>query len=226
MDIEVAALIGELGAKQEDVQSGITFARGSLYGAEVVVARCGMGKVNAAICAQAMIAAYAPTLIINIGVAGAVSPVLGVGDVVIGSKAVQHDFDLRPIGYELGFVEEAGGVYLPCCEDVAAALYAIAHRLGYTCHTGVVVTGDQFINCRETKDTLHKTFDALACEMEGAAVAHVCTVNGVAFGLIRAISDNGDGDSVADFDKFAHEAAAKSVSLISEFLGKYQEYTK
>jgi len=85
---------------------------------------------------------------------------------------------------------------------------------------GTIATGDQFINCGEIKSALSSNFGALACEMEGASIAHVCSLNNVDFGIVRTISDNANDDSAFDFNEFLQEAAQKSVQLICGFLNK------
>ena len=216
MEVEVTNLIAKLSGATTEVFSGISYVKGKLGEVQVVVSQCGMGKVNAAVCAQTMVLKYAPTLIINTGVAGSVSPEVGVGDIVIGQSAVQHDFDLSPIGMEKGYIHELKTIEIPCA--MAGDLEKAAQRLGYTCYTGVIATGDQFINCGGTKETLRKSFNALACEMEGASIAHVCALGGVDFALVRTISDNADGEATHDFTQFMQEAAEKSVALIVEAL--------
>jgi adenosylhomocysteine nucleosidase len=226
MEIEVAALIDALGNNQTDVQSGISFVRGQLHGADVVVAQCGMGKVNAAICAQAMLHMYSPHIIINIGVAGALSPQVVLGDTVIGSAMVQHDYDISPIGFPKGFVHEVGDVHFPCCGQATEELEAIARRLGHRCHTGIIATGDQFIESAETKADIYNSFNALACEMEGASIAHVCALANVRCAVIRAISDSAGDGSANECEEFARLAAARSVALLSEYVKNYKPFIK
>ena len=221
MAVEVDALIEKLENQKIAVHSGITYVHGRLGGAEVVVARCGMGKVNAAICAQTMILMYKPLAIVNIGVAGAISPAVKIGDIVIASTAVQHDMDLTAVGVERGFIEEIGTALLPCAANVASRLENATKKAcgaGDNYYIGTVATGDQFIHNKETKAALLENFNALACEMEGAAIAHVCAVNGVDCGILRTISDAADDDSSFDFNEFVQVAAEKSVKIICEFL--------
>lgn len=217
MDVEVDGLIAKMsGAAVEETHSGITYVKGKIGGADVVVARCGIGKVNAAVCAQTMILRYAPRVVLNTGVAGAISPEVRIGDIVIATGAVQHDFDLTPIGLtaKKGFILELDKAFIPCEPDVVSALCAAAG----SCHTGVVASGDQFINCADVKAAVLREFDALACEMEGAAIAHVCALNGVPFGIVRTISDSADEEADFDFGEFVKVAAKKSVEIISRWL--------
>jgi len=221
MAVEVDALIEKLENKKTAVHSGIIYVQGQLGGTEAVVARCGMGKVNAAICAQTMVLMYKPQAIVNIGVAGAISPTVKIGDIVIAKAAVQHDMDLTAVGVERGFIEEIGTALLPCAANMASRLENATKKAcgaGDKYFIGVVATGDQFIHSGEIKTDILQSFNALACEMEGAAIAHVCAVNGVAWGILRTISDNANDDSTFDFNEFVQVAAEKSVKIICEFL--------
>jgi 5'-methylthioadenosine/S-adenosylhomocysteine nucleosidase len=112
------------------------------------------------------------------------------------------------------------GVLIPCSPDVVKKLEAAAANLetSCNCHTGIIATGDQFIAGKENKAAIFENFDAMACEMEGASIAQVCALNHVKFGLVRTISDNADGDSPEDFNKFVEEAAKKSIAIIQAFL--------
>ncbi|MCL2224440.1 MAG: 5'-methylthioadenosine/adenosylhomocysteine nucleosidase [Defluviitaleaceae bacterium] len=219
MAIEVEALIEKLDEKSTAEFSGITYVTGKFGGTSVVVAQCGMGKVNAAVCAQTMILKYAPKVIINTGVAGSVCGSAKIGDIVIGEKAVQHDLDLTPLGLERGFISELETVFLPCTPDVVKRLESAAAKFG-SYRTETIATGDQFISCAQTKTAISNTFGATACEMEGASIAHVCTLNATPFGIVRTISDNADDDSSFDFNEFMKEAAKKSVRIIFEYLEK------
>jgi len=217
MAVEVENLIEKMNEKTTAEYSGITYVKGKLNGIDVVIAQCGMGKVNAAVCAQTMILMYSPKIVINTGVAGSISSKVKIYDIVIGKSAVQHDLDLTPIGIEKGFVHELNEKFISCTPGVVDCLEIAAKKYG-NYHTGVIATGDQFISCNTIKTTILRDFDALACEMEGASIAHVCALNNVDFGIVRTISDNADDDSNFDFNEFVREAAKKSVQIISEFL--------
>jgi len=217
MDIEVENLIQKLCEKSTNVYSGITYTTGKYNKTDVVVAKCGMGKVNAAMCTQTMLLMYSPKAVINIGVAGALSQNVKVGDIVIGTAAVQHDFDLSPIGFDRGFIAELNNKFVSCTEEITEKLELAAQKTKSTYHMGIIATGDCFINSGITKDALFNEFNAIACEMEGASIAHICALNNTNFGIVRTISDNANDDSAFDFDNFVREAAQKSIALILEF---------
>lgn len=201
--------------------SGIEFYKGEIHGVECVIAKCGVGKVYAAICAQTMILQYHPSVIINTGVAGGIGPDIHIGDVVISSGLVQHDMDTSAIGDEVGLISGMNLVTIPAVTELVDLVAEVA-RCVYDgkVHVGIIATGDQFIGDANKLNELANRFHASACEMEGGSIAHVCYVNQVDFIVIRAISDNADDDASVDFMQFAKETAQKSARLIDELLPK------
>lgn len=197
---------------------GFKFAAGKLEGKDVVIAKCGVGKVNAAICAQTMIMTYAPELIINSGVAGSLSAELGICDIAVGSSVVEHDIDTTDFGEPYGLVPTINKVDLPCDENVCEIICKAAEVLGIKAVPVRIASGDQFISNAEKKKWLVKTFDAKACEMESGAIAHVCCIAGVKCAVIRAISDSTDGEHSMEFSKFLTVAADNSIKVLLETL--------
>lgn len=198
----------------------IEFVKGKLCGQEVVVAQCGIGKVFAAICAEAMILKYSPDRIINTGVAGTLSEKVGLLDIAISSSVVEHDMDTSPLGDPVGLISGINIVNIPASEGLVAEVCAAAERLGKNYAVGVIASGDQFIADKERKNYIRDTFSAIACEMEGAAIGHVCFVNGVDFAVIRCISDNADDHAGAmDYPTLCKRAAEQSQKLLTELLG-------
>jgi adenosylhomocysteine nucleosidase len=217
MAVEVESLIEKITDATTEKYSGISYVKGKLCGKNVIIAQCGMGKVNAAVCAQTMILKFSPDVIINTGVAGVLSNAAKIGDIVIGESAVQHDFDLTPVGIEKGFIAEINRKFIHCTPSIVASLQGIAKKYG-NCHTGTIATGDQFISCAKTKNEIQSDFSALACEMEGGSIAHVCALNDTNFCIVRTISDNADAEADFDFGEFVKEAAKKSVQIILDYL--------
>lgn len=198
--------------------AGIDFVSGVLEGQDVVTAVSGIGKVSAAMCAQAMISAFHPSAIICTGVAGSLSEKLSIGSVAVASGVVQHDLDTTVFGDPLGYLSNPGLVEIPTDASLRARLTACAGALGIQTAEGVIASGDQFISSAEKKAFLSSHFGAIACEMEGAAIGQVCYLNHVPFCVLRAISDNADGSSDMDYPVFARTAAARSVALLQVFL--------
>ena len=197
--------------------SGIEFVKGKLFGKNVVVAQCGIGKVFAAICTEAMILKYSPDRIINTGVAGSLSDKVGLLDIAVSSSVVEHDMDTSPLGDPVGLISGINIVNIPASESLVNEILSAAERLGKKCVAGVIASGDQFIAEKEKKDYIKNTFSAIACEMEGAAVGHVCYVNGVDFAIIRSISDNADDNAgTMDYPELCQKAAEQSERLLME----------
>lgn len=212
MQIEVEALCTEMENKSEESISGITFVRGQLYGRELVVAKCGIGKVFAAICAQTMIMKYAPAVIINSGVGGTLTDRLSIGDVALSKYAVQHDMDTTPLGDPAGLVSGINKIYFEADEKTLSDIEKCIATTGVRSVRGIIATGDVFLDDSERKQKIHRLFDlpdceCIACEMEGGAIAQTCFVNGTPFCILRAISDGGDENSAVDYPQFLKMAA-------------------
>ena len=214
MRIEVEALWADMTEKKSENISGIEFVSGKLYGVDAVVAQCGIGKVFAATCAQTMILRYGVSAVINTGVAGTLSPELGVCDIAVSSACVQHDMDTSPLGDPVGLISGIHVIELPASETLAQGVCRAADALGIRCRMGVIASGDCFVSSKEKKAYITESFGAIACEMEGAAIAQVCYINKVSFVVIRAISDSADGSAEMDYGEFSKLAAARSAKVV------------
>lgn len=207
MDEEVQALVAKLSAGRE-VEApfqDLPIWEGRLAGKDVVLVRCGIGKVNAALATQYVIDHFRPTLIINSGVAGGLGAVVKIGDVVIGTAAQHHDFSAAGFGYPQGVIPRlSSSVFQPNHKLVEEAVKAAVQALGsQRVHKGLIVSGDQFVSSREQKEQIMKFFpEALCVEMEGAAIAHVAALNNISHLIIRAISDQADNTAPANFDDY------------------------
>lgn len=224
MPVEVEQLMAQLEEPQTQQIGMDTFVSGRLFGQEAVLAVCGPGKVNAALCAQSMILHYHPQWVLNLGVAGAGSAEVSIGDMVVATCAVQHDMDTSPLGDPVGLVSKLNLVELPCDEQLRIRLVQAAQRVeGLRVHQGVIATGDQFISNGETRRRIHERFQAMAVEMEGGAVAHACFMHGVPCGVIRSISDQADGASTMDYPSFVKLAAAHSEQVVEQLFQGYAQ---
>ena len=218
MKVEADGIKAKIEDAKHETVSGIEFVSGRLGEKNVVVAQCGVGKVFAALCTEAMILRYSPDCIINTGVAGALDPGLSILDVVVADSVVQHDMDTSALGDPAGMISGINIVNIPADSRVCNALCEGVRAAGANVLCGTVASGDQFVSDSETKAKIHTVFGAASCEMEGAAVGHVCYVNGVPFGVIRAMSDGGDDAANMDFPTFAAKAAEISSAAVLEFL--------
>ena len=223
MDVEVNGIIEKMENPEKRTISNITFTKGTISGTECVVAKCGIGKVNAAVCTQTMILTYKPDRIINTGVGGATSDKTHIGSVVIADKVVQHDFDTTALGDEIGtlFLSDENIKYLPCCEKLCKELENTCSALAdIDCTVGTVATGDRFIATTEDRKLLNSRFNAVACEMEGGSIGQVCYINKVPFCILRSISDDNSGDEGAhvEYSVFVQSAAEKAIEIITAYI--------
>lgn len=217
MDKEINALLSQLKDIEEKTMAGMTFHRGVLWDNDVVIVKCGVGKVNMAVCTQLLIDLYEVDMLINTGIAGGLHKDIRVGDIVISSDAVQHDVDVTGRGFkpgEIPFMETS--VFKADPELVAMAKMAcgvVNPDIG--CFVGRVVTGDQFISDSVWRADLIEKFDACCVEMEGAAMAQVAVLNKVPFVIIRAVSDNADDDAKVLVEAFEDKAIVHLLKLLA-----------
>ena len=217
MQVEIDGLVAAMTETETHTVSGVKFTTGKLCGKDVVVCVCGVGKVFAAIAAEAMILKFGVSALLNTGVAGGLLPELEVGDVVLADHVVQHDMNTTALGDAYGLISGLNIVEIPADRHLLKALCEAVAELEINGVVGHVASGDLFVASEKTKQTIIDRFDAAACEMEGAAIGHVAFVNGVPFAVLRAISDGGDG---MEFSKFVTVAADISVRVTKAFLEK------
>lgn len=218
MQMEVDNLQAEMTDTKIHEYSGVTFVEGKIAGQDVVAAKCGVGKVFAAICAEAMILKFNVDMIINIGVGGTLTRDLGVLDVAVATNVLQHDMDTSPIGDPVGLLSGINMVLLPTDEKMVSLLCECLKEKNINFKKGNIATGDQFIATKEQKDLISERFEAIAAEMEGGSIGHVCYVNNIPFAVLRSISD-GDGGAT-DYQTFAEKAAHQSIEVVLDFIEK------
>ena len=222
MDIEINGLAEKMENPVIEKHGIFQFVVGKYNKKDVVAVVCGIGKVSAAICTQIMIDKYYPDVIINSGVAGGLSNNLSIADIAIAKDVVQHDVDTTIFGDPAGYITNLDLVNIPVKEDIYSKLKEISGSLDDTyVECGTIATGDQFISTPYQKNKIKDTFDAIATEMEGGSVGHVCYSNNVDFGIIRAISDNASGDALMDYESFKVIAANKSIEIICRFIDEF-----
>lgn len=221
MDVEVESIAANMQDVEHNVVSGIPFSVGKLSGKPVVLARCGIGKVNAAVCTQIMLSKFGVNEVINTGVAGAIAKGIKQNDIVIADRFVQHDVDTTAIGDPAGFVSTVNKIFFETDKGIATSLKAAIGNKART-SIGTVATGDQFIADKKTGKKIHERFNAAACDMEGGAIAQVCALAGVPFGAVRCISDSADEKAHMDYPEFAAKAAATCAAMVLEYF-KYFE---
>ncbi|MCQ2575999.1 MAG: 5'-methylthioadenosine/adenosylhomocysteine nucleosidase [Treponema sp.] len=212
MDSEVETLFANMSEKEKINVNNLTFYKGVLFGKEVVIVKCGIGKINAALCTQLLILNFKVEKVINTGIAGAVGEGLGIYDFVVSTEAVYHDFDTTFFGYKLGQVPGMPETFKADEKLAEAAVNAFNksdlsknHKIA----KGLIASGDQFIAGGEKKKFIVSNFHPQCVEMEGCAIAHTCYANNVPFVILRCMSDCAD-DTVQV--SYSEEEASKASS--------------
>lgn len=222
MEEEVAQLKQEMQIEAVEETAGMSFCRGILCGKEAVVVRSGIGKVNAAICAQILVDQFKADTLINTGIAGSLDADIDIGDMVISTDALYHDMDATVFGDPLGQVPRMDTFSFPADEHLVrlAKLANEEANPDIGTFTGRIVSGDQFIHQKERKDKIAEHFHPLCTEMEGAGIAHTAYLNKISYVIIRAISDKADNSAKMDYPEFEKLAIVHSVRLVKNLLGR------
>ena len=223
MEEEVAKLKSDMTETEEQEKAGMNFLKGKLSGRDVVVVRCGIGKVNAAVCTQILACDYKIDRVINTGVAGGLYSELNVGDIVVSSDALYHDFDVTGFGYEEGVIPRMKTSIFTADKSLAAKAKDVCEKVNpdIKCFIGRVVSGDQFVNAKDKKEWLVEKFGGYCTEMEGCGIAHAAYLNHIPFIIVRAISDKADGSAKVDYSEFEMKAIEHTVKLMKELVREF-----
>ena len=217
MAVEVEQLKGKMENLTVKHHAGMEFYDGILEGMDAVVVQCGVGKVNAAMCAQILCSVFGVTHLVNTGIAGSLSAQLDIGDLVVSKDAMYHDMDCVHFGYEMGKVPGMNVVAFPADEILIGYAYDAAQALnpGHA-RIGRVASGDQFVAEKKLKEKIIANTCGICTEMEGAAIAQTAYRNGVPFVILRAISDKADDSAEMDYPTFERIAAHRCASVTIE----------
>ena len=224
MQEEVETLVEQLENVRKQVHAWSSYYEGKLEGLDVVVVQCGVGKVNAAMCAQILCSCYGVTHLVNTGIAGSLCAQLDIGDLVVSQDAMYHDFDCNAFGYPSGKVPGMDVIAFPADEKLREMAFAAAEAVnpGHT-RVGRVASGDQFVASKELKEKIISLTQALCTEMEGAAIAQTAYRNGVPFVILRAISDKADDSADMDYPTFERIAAHRCADVTAKLARKLRE---
>ena len=194
--------------------AGMEFYDGVLEGLDAVVVQCGVGKVNAAMCAQVLCSVFGVTHLVNTGIAGSLCAQLDIGDLVVSRDAMYHDFDCVHFGYEMGKVPGMDVVAFPADEMMIRYALDTAEEVnpGHA-RTGRVASGDLFVAEKSIKNRIIEKTGAICTEMEGAAIAQTAYRNKVPFVILRAISDKADDSAQMDYPTFETQAAHRCAEV-------------
>ena len=208
MQVEVEILVGRMEARQERSIAGSVFYEGVLEGLPAVVVQCGVGKVNAALCAQILCDCFQVTHLVNTGIAGSLNAQLDIGDLVVSTDVMYHDFDCVPAGYVMGQVPGMDVTAFPADETMISLAWTAAQMVhpGHI-RKGRVATGDQFVAGKAQKETI--------ISVTGAAIAQTAYRNGIPFVVLRAISDKADDSARMDYPTFERMAAHRCAEVTS-----------
>ena len=214
MEQEVESLLAQMQDKASRKIAGSTFFSGTLEGLDAVVVQCGVGKVNAALCAQILSSCFGVTHLVNTGIAGSLSAALDIGDLVVSEDAMYHDFDCVHFGYPYGRVPGMDVTAFPADETLMAYAFAAAEAVnpGHT-RMGRIASGDKFVAEKSVKDAIIASTQGLCTEMEGAAIAQTAYRNGLPFVILRAISDKADDSAQMDYPTFERIAAHRCAEV-------------
>ena len=214
MQEEVETLLALMENKKELRKAGSTFYEGILEGLPAVIVQCGVGKVNAAMCAQVLCDLFDVTHLVNTGIAGSLCAELDIGDLVISKDAMYHDVDAVHFGYPYGNVPGMDTTEFPADQTMIDYAFAAAETVnpGHT-KIGRVASGDQFVAAKELKERIIANTQGLCTEMEGAAIAQTAYRNGVPFVILRAISDKADDSAEMDYPTFERIAAHRCAEV-------------
>ena len=224
MAVEVETLKSEMSNLTVTKKAGMEFYDGVLEGLPVVVVQCGVGKVNAAMCAQVLCDCFDVTHLVNTGIAGSLCAELDIGDLLISCDAMYHDFDVQHFGYEMGEVPGMGRLTFPADEEMIGSAVAAAETVnpGHS-RVGRVASGDMFVAEKRVKEDIIAKTQALCTEMEGTAIAHVAFRNKLPFVILRAISDKADDSAEMDYPTFEAIAAHRCAQVARIMAKKLSE---
>lgn len=198
----------------------LTFIKGKINNKEVILVEAGIGKVNSARVTQILIDNFEIEAIINVGVAGCANDKLNIGDIVIGKKIVQHDFDITAFGHPKGFISNIGQ-YVESDNELLNKMERTIEKMkdeSFKIKIGVIASGDIFCTESKMKEKIRAKFNADVIEMEGAAIAQVCKLDNIPFIIIRSISDNPNGENNFTFKQFIKKVSKRYATIVKEFI--------
>ena len=225
MQEEMDRVLDILDEKLSSCFGKFNFVVGKICGVKCVVVKCGVGKVSAAMCTQTMIIAYNPDYILNVGVAGGISTDVDIGDIVVATGVIQHDFDISAFSHrKKGEIPGTDCVVIKSTDWILNKFISISSEHGgNSVEPGIILSGDQFVNSSDKINSLRNEFGGVACDMESGSIGQVCYLNNKDFGIIRAISDKANEISNIDFRKFLETSSDNAAKMIKNFIESSQD---
>lgn len=219
MDKELDALKKYFSIEKEYTLYNLDFYETSINNLKVILVRSGVGKVNAGRCTQVLIS-LGVDYVFNIGVAGGLSNSLNIGDIVVGEKLVQHDFDITAFNHPKGYIPEIKEEYIYSSKELINLTKEVLESLNEKVNIGTIASGDIFVTEAKMSNKINTKFNALCVEMEGASIAQVCYLCNVPFLIIRSISDVPNNNNVITYEEFVLESSSKVAKIMYELLKK------
>ncbi|QFR43570.1 5'-methylthioadenosine/adenosylhomocysteine nucleosidase [Sulfurimonas xiamenensis] len=222
MPEEIAPILEKVGSYKTVEYAGNRYYEATYRGVRLVIAYSKIGKVFSTLTATTMIEHFRATKLLFSGVAGAISPTLKVGDLIVATKLTQHDLDITAFGHPYGYVPE-GAVFVETDKEMIEISKEVAASMGKSVQEGIIATGDQFVADEKRKNWIGTTFGADALEMEGGSVAVVCDALNIPFFILRSISDAADMDASFSFDTFLETSAKESAEFVMKMVDRIVE---
>lgn len=198
----------------------LIFIEGRINEKECILVESGVGKVNSSRTTQIMIDKYDIEYIINVGTAGSVTDELKIGDMVIGKKIVQHDFDITAFGHKKGYISNIGEK-LSSDEKLVKKFEDTIKEINdkeIKIKIGTIATGDIFCTEIRMKNKIKEKFEADAVEMEAASIAQVCYLDKIPFIILRSISDTPNGKNEITFEQYLELASERCAEILKKFI--------
>lgn len=199
----------------------LEFITGKINDQNIVLIESGVGKVNAARVTQILIDNFQIDAVINVGSAATTRDELDIGDIVIGKKIVQHDFDITAFGHPKGYISNLGNQYLESNDKLIEKMEDTIQEFQdktFKIKIGTIASGDIFCTDTKMKEKIRDKFKADAIEMEAAAIAQVCILDKIPFIIIRSISDSPNGKNEITFEQYLKKASKRCASMLKEYL--------
>lgn len=218
MDEEIKALTDQLEDKRIIPWAFTTLYEGKLFNKDVLIAKCGVGKVLSGILTQHIIDSYNLEYLICTGVAGSLNNKFEIGDVVVSQDLIQHDFDATAVGFKRGQIPFTDHNVITATNSLIEKALQFTPS-NFKVSAGRILSGDVFVtHSYHNRKLLTEELHGDVCEMEGASIALVCTIHKIPFLVIRSVSDKADGSSHMDFWEFVKIAAERSHHLVEHLL--------
>ena len=225
--------VGIIAAMQEEMQEiekimqykeniklyNLNIIKGKINEYNIVLVEAGVGKVNAGRVTQILIDNFKIDAIINVGSAGSATDELNIGDIVIGKKLVQHDFDITAFGHQKGYISNVGQ-FIESDDKLVLKMKQTIEKIEkdeFKIKIGTIASGDIFCTESKMREKIRNKFNADAIEMEGAAIAQVCKLDEIPFIVIRSISDKPNGKNEITFEQFLEKASKRCAEIIKVF---------